>query len=65
MGNEASLIKKCTVAPKPRHSTTEWSLYDASYASQQYSLFIFSDDRYFNDITVCGLLLQMLILKFG
>lgn len=51
MGNEASLIKKCTVAPKPRHSTTEWSLYDASYASQQYSLFIFSDDRYFNDIT--------------
>lgn len=52
MGNEASLIKKCTVSPKARHSTSEWSLFDATYASQQYSLFIFTEDQYFNDITV-------------
>src|SRR5699024_3544017 len=58
MGNETSLIRKCTISSKPRHTTSEWSLFDASYESQSFSVFVFTDDQYLNDITVSGPLLR-------
>ncbi|KAI2809904.1 Protein-associating with the carboxyl-terminal domain of ezrin [Blomia tropicalis] len=51
MGNDASLIKKCTIAPKPRYTTGEWSQFDATHGSTQYSLFVFNEEQHFNDIT--------------
>ena len=52
MGNESSLIKKCQISSKARHVTPEWSLYDANHTNQRYSLMVFNEDVYFNDITV-------------
>ncbi|KPM07273.1 Protein kinase-like protein 15 [Sarcoptes scabiei] len=43
MGNETSLIKKCTIDQKSRFQTSEWTLFDAHHENQTYSVFVLSE----------------------
>lgn len=52
MGNETSILKKCNLAGKPKYSTLEWSLYDATHENQSFSVFVFNENNYCYDFTV-------------
>lgn len=47
------MIRKCTISSKESYVRDDWIMYEARNTTQQFSVFVFNDDQYFNDVTVC------------